>query len=251
MPNLFDYADYPTPEEYDEIYNKKKDKLNKIQLKSDKKTYNLLDGLSDGFQKMELDYWITEFNNRTFDLVTSYAMLMHYYNKGIPDKEWYISPGKNGVSIQYFPHFEEKHYIYLYWFGFYMDSYYTRFFSIIDTIYHLINIKYGFGIENSLGFNKRTSNELKTKDKDLYDYLNSIRANEIYKKVSEFRNNITHNYRPNQIDSGINRKTEKGKFVISMGVGNYTPTNEFATNIDQSIDLLSDIINNVRIKIEN
>lgn len=251
MVSIFDYAKYPTSEEYDQIYDKKKNKLNKIQLKSEEKTYNLFDGLFNAFQEIELDYWVKEFNNRTFDLVNCYVMLMYYYGKGIPDKEWYISPGKNGESVQYFPYFEEKHYVYLYWFGFYMDSYYTKFFSLIDTIYHLINIKYGFGIENSLGFNRKISNELKIKDNELYEFLDSIRINETYLKVSEFRNNITHNYRPNQIDSGINRKSESGKFVISMSVGNYTPTNEFVINIEQSIDLLSYIIDNIKNKFEN
>lgn len=81
-------------------------------------------------------------------MICSYVMMMFNYNNGIPDEEWYVSPGKNGNSIDYFPHFKEENYTYLYWFGFYMDSYYSKFFSLLDTIYHLINIRYDFEVCN-------------------------------------------------------------------------------------------------------
>lgn len=244
MLNIFDYAQYPKPEDWDNICENKKESLDKIQLDETKKTFSFFD-----LQGIELSYWIKEFNNRVFDLVSSYVMMMYYYNMGIPDKEWFISPAKDGHGVQYFPHFEGKHYIYLYWFGFYMDGYYTKYFSLIDTIYHLINVKYGFCVENSLGFRKEIAKRLGSEDKELFDFLESIRGHDTYKKVSEFRNNMIHNYRPNQIDSGINQKIENGKAVVSMTVGNYTPTNEFVNNINESIDLMAFIVDTVKDKI--
>lgn len=244
--NIFDFAQYPKPEDWDNICEQKKEALDKIQLAEPNKTFSFFD-----FGGIELSYWVKEFNNRVFDLVNNYVMMMNYYNMGIPDKEWFISPGRNGQSVQYFPHFEDKHYIYLYWFGFYMDGYYSKFFGLIDSIYHLINVSYVFGVENSLGFRKKVADKLEKQDKELFDYLESIRINAIYKSVSDFRNNMTHNYRPNQIDSGINQKKENGKIIISMTVGNYTPSIEFVNNINDSIDLLALIVDNVRDKILN
>lgn len=177
--------------------------------------------------------------------------MMNYYNLGIPDKEWFISPGRNGESVEYFPHFDSNHFHYLYWFGFYMDSYYSRYSGILDTIYHLINIKYDFNVESALGFRKEILKQLKTRDKELFEFLDSIKTNNVYLRVNEFRNNITHNFRPNQIDSGINQKKQGGGITITtMSVGNYTPTNEFVTNINESIDLLAFIVENVKDKIE-
>lgn len=244
MMSIFDYAQYPKPEDWDRIYESKRKSLDKIQLIDTNTTFSLFN-----FQEIELSYWIKEFNNRTFDLVNSYVMMMNYYNMGIPDEEWYVSPGKSGNGIQYFPNFEDKHYIYLYWFGFYMDGYYSKYFSLIDILYHLINISYSFNVENSLGFRKKVSEKLEKKDKELFDYLESIRSNDVYKRVSEFRNNMTHNYRPNQIDSGINQCEKDGKTTISITVGNYTPTTKFVNNINESIDLMAIIVETVKNKI--
>lgn len=140
---MFDYINDLTTDKFDEFYNNKKKFLDKIHFKENEDD-NFLKQLINN--ELELKYWIREFNNRSFDLSNTYLMLINYYNKGIPDKEWYMSPGKNGCSVQYFPHFEEQHYAYLYWFGFYMDSFYTRFFGLIDTIYHILNIKYNLEV---------------------------------------------------------------------------------------------------------
>ncbi|AGK54500.1 Cthe_2314 family HEPN domain-containing protein [Bacillus sp. 1NLA3E] len=244
--NIFDYAQYPTPEDWDILSKKKKESLDKINLTNDKRTHNGLD-----FLGIELSYWLKEFNNRVFDLVNNYVLLMFYFNKGIPDDEWYISPGKNGQSIEYFPHFEEKHYIYQYWFGFYMESYYTRFSGIFDAIYHLINVKYKFEIPEKLGFRKEVLQKLKNKDDCLYNFLNDIPNNNIYKEVSDLRNNIAHNFRSNQVDSGYNKKKNPdGSVIITMTVGNYTTTSEFVRNIEESIDFLADVIDEVRDKVK-
>jgi len=247
--NIYDYARYPTPEEWDQIYKKKANSLDKIQLEVVKKKFNILD-FDEGYYGIQLNYILGEFNNRAFDLVNNYVMLMSYHNAGIPDEEWYISPGKDGQSVQYFPHFEEKHYIHLYWFGFYMESYYTRFFGMIDSVYHLINVKYKFGLEPSFDFISKVLKKLETKDKELYDYLKTIPQNPVFKKANEFRNNFVHNYRPNQVDSGfVKKKNPDGSETITMTVGNYTPSSEFVKNIEDGIDLLADIIEAIRHKV--
>jgi hypothetical protein len=248
MATIYEYADYPTHKSWNELYIKKEEKLNSIKLREQGgvQTFSVLS--SEGLMKFELSYWINEFNNKAFDLINNYIILMHYYNKGIPDTEWVLPREKGGVK--YFPHFEEKHHHIIYWFGFYMDSYYTRFSSLIDSIYHIINVKYFLGVEPTLGFKGKVSTALKTQDEDLYSYLNEIRGNDTYKAVEHFRNDITHNFRPNQIDSGIKCIRKKGVFSVSGGVGNYTTTTEFVVNIEESIDLLAGIIDSIRNKLD-
>ena len=56
-------------------------------------------------------------NNKVGDLKITYALCRHYFDKGIPDEPWYISPGKEGQSVQYVPNFEEEHWMRRYWFN--------------------------------------------------------------------------------------------------------------------------------------
>ena len=248
--DIYDYAKYPEKENWLKICGDKVDTLNKLSLEANKTTFNILN-FDEGYYGMTLHYWLQEFNNRAFDLKANYTLLKSYYDAGIPDEEWHISPGKNGQSVSYFPHFEEEHFGNLYWFGFYMDSYYTRFEGLIDSVYHLINIKYKLDIEPAFGFRKKVLTKLEAVDQDLYDYLKVLPQNAVYSKVNDFRNNIVHNYRPNQIDSGYKKANNAdGSRTITMSVGNYTTSTEFLNNIHDSLDLLADITDEIRNKVE-
>jgi hypothetical protein len=248
--DIYDYAKYPSKEDWLKICSEKVETLNKLGLENSKKRFNILN-FDEGYYGINLKYWLQEFNNRAFDLITNYTLLKSYYDAGIPDDEWYKSPGEDGQSVQYFPHFEEKHFGNLYWFGFYLDSYYTRFEGLIDAVYHLINIKYKLDIEPALGFRKKVLKEIETGDKDLFDYLVALPDNAVFQKVNEFRNNIVHNYRPNQIDSGYTRvNNPDGSQTITMSVGNYTTSTEFLNNIHNSLDLLAEITDTIRSKVE-
>lgn len=58
MSSIFDSAQYPTPMDWDKIYEEKKVSWDKIQLNQTGGTFNFLD-----FQGIELSYWLKEFNN--------------------------------------------------------------------------------------------------------------------------------------------------------------------------------------------
>jgi Cthe_2314-like HEPN len=73
----------------------------------------------------------------------------------------------------------------------------------------------------------------------------------IFKQVKDFRNNIVHNYRPNQIDSGYKRvNNADGSQTKTMSIGNYTTSTEFLNNIRDNLDLLADIIDEIRDKVK-
>lgn len=248
--DIYDYAKYPAKEDWLKISGDKIDSLDKLQIENSKKTFNTLD-FDGSYHAIQLNYWLQEFNNKAFDLIANYTLLKSYYDAGIPDDEWFKSPGDNGQSVQYFPHFKEEHHGNLYWFGFYMDSYYTRFESLIDAIYHVINVKYQLNVEPSMGFRGKVLKQLETSDKDLYDYLKALPSNAIYKQINEYRNNIVHNYRPNQIDSGFTRTVgADGKQSFTMTVGSYTTSTEFLNNINASLDLLAEITDEIRDKVK-
>lgn len=266
MSQIFDYAQYPTPEDFDKIYDRKEQSFNDMKLEVSRIKYNISSIREDG-KIADYNYWLVEYNNRVFDLINTYAMLMFYYNKGIPDKDWYEFPDE-GPSVVYLPHFQEQHHSYLYWFHFYSESFYTRFFGIIDVIYHLINIKYNLNVSAGSRFRLKVLKALSRVDKDFEEELQAIPKNEVYMASEEFRNNMTHNYRPNQINSPLSLKRvadehnpliydREGKpkrvnataKVYELTPGNYTTTDEFVKNIEESIDFLGNLIKGMKSKL--
>ncbi|MBT2649150.1 hypothetical protein J7E52_20980 [Bacillus sp. ISL-34] len=95
--------------------------------------------------------------------------MKYYYDKGIPDSEWFIE--ENNGKYKLFPHMEEKHDAHKYWFDFYMDGYYMRYSTLIDAICHLINIKYDFHIKSAPGFRQDIMAKLKSEDNALFKSL--------------------------------------------------------------------------------
>lgn len=83
---------------------------------------------------------IDELNNKVGSIKVSYALCRHYYDKGIPDKPYYISPGKDGQSVQYFPNFKNEHWMRLYWFNHFADAAYMKLFSVWDTLDEAVKI---------------------------------------------------------------------------------------------------------------
>lgn len=204
---IHEYLEYPTKEQWIDI--EEHSKINHLYL--DIKRPEITDFFAL-FTEHELASWVRLFNNRLGQSRTSYIFFMHYYNKGIPDKEWYISPGKEGQSIQYFPHFTKDETInYKVMFDYYVDAFYYKFFSAWDTIFHIINIQYQFDIETSKDFNRKILTNLNSVNPVLKRQINKTNNSKAFKRSRVLRNDITHNFAPNDISSGISKKKENGK----------------------------------------
>jgi hypothetical protein len=267
--NIYKYAQYPTTAEFNNIYEGKKESWNKVTLNvNTNKEYSILE-----IDNMEHDHWKAEYNSRVTDLINTYVLMSFYYQKGIPDENWtsYASPNR---KIE-FPDFKEEHYSYLYWFSFYLESYYTRFFGIIDTLYHLVNIKYELSIRPKSRFNEKVVNRIKAIDNNLSEKLNknNLKKDETFAQADKYRNNLTHNYRPHQIlvlqnKRGVNEtdyiydmKTGERKkamdhpqshnIVVYEGLTmEYTTTKDFITNVEKTISFLGEFIVDIKDKLE-
>ena len=97
---------------------------------------------------------------------------MFHFTKGVPDDEWFISPGKNGESIQYYPHFEEKDHFTKAQFDYYADIFYYKLFSAWDTVGHVLNVLYELEIDKAT-FNEAVK-KLKAVKPDLHAKLKPI-----------------------------------------------------------------------------
>ena len=97
---------------------------------------------------------VIELQNKWVDVARSYILLRFYYDIGIPDDEWVLSPGRNGESAEYFPHFEEQNHYTKEWFDYYADAFYFKLFSALDILGHWLNSRYRLGIkQRSVNFN--------------------------------------------------------------------------------------------------
>lgn len=238
--DILDNLRYPTLDEWSQLYDRKKEAFEGLQIGAKNSSFNLLD-FNNYYYGRKLLSSITEYDNRTFDLVNNYILLAYFYEKEIPDEEWYVSPGEKG-GVKYFPHFKEEDHINHYWFNFYVESYYARFYGVLDHIYHMINAQYRLDLKPAIGFNRKVMNKLKHLEPSLHGYLEELKENEIMVEINDLRNDFIHNLRPNQIGDNLEWKdNEDGSRTLSFSVGKYTTTSSIMNNIELSVDLLANV----------
>ena len=178
--------------------------------------------------------WLIHLHNRLAQSHWSYLMSMFYFNKGIPDEEWYISPGRKGQSVEYYPHFEDKDHHIKSLFDYFAEAFYYKLFSSWDTLGHLLNVVYELGIDRP-SFD-RSFRKLKICKLTLYDKLKQIIDDPEFKTMREMRHNITHNHLPGHIGSSVRRVS---KNHMTFGVGSYIPSAKIKENMDKSLDLFA------------
>ncbi len=139
---------------------------------------------------------IDELNNKVGSIKVSYALCRHYYDKGIPDKPYYISPGKDGQSVQYFPNFKNEHWMRLYWFNHFADAAYMKLFSVWDSVTEILDTFYGMNIDKNMRFKFRVMDELKQKDNSIWSFLkNDVLNSALYQEAEKYRNSFCSLYR--------------------------------------------------------
>lgn len=174
------------------------------------------------FMYLPLGEAIHGHNNKVDDLRITYALCKHYFDKGIPDDPWYISPGKDGCSIQYMPNFKNEHWMRRYWFNHYSENLYLKYFSLWDGIIGLLNIFYE--INESLQdyrFRSKVMGELKKKQKPVFDFLSAILDDPIYKEANQYRTSFVHGIAPSVVSDGY--VLEKDKLTETVEMVNGTP----------------------------
>jgi hypothetical protein len=122
------YFEFPTSKDWKRIYGKSPFGQIHSLLQGTTVGNRTHKGLDDFAREMTLDECLFQIEHRVADVATSYVLMMFYYEKGIPDKRWYISPGRNGASVQYFPDFQDIHFETKAWFDFYSDTLYYKLF---------------------------------------------------------------------------------------------------------------------------
>lgn len=193
---------------------------------------------------------IQEHNNKVGALEITYALCRHYFDKGIPDNPWHISPGKNGQSIQYFPNFSEEHWMRKYWFNYFADTFYLKMSAAWDSIIEIIDSFYQYGIQQDLRFRSNVFKKLKDDNPDLLALFNEIQENPLYTDAQKYRTAAAHGTSAGEVSNTVreqrNVETEilevidgkpvmkkvKARQVVSFGAGEYTNVATIMKNIE-------------------
>jgi len=186
-------------------------------------------------QTLAIQSWCFMLNSRVYFLNDSYKMMSYYFKKGIPDDEWFLSPGRNGESIEYLPHFkdERQHLIRLH-FYYFAEIFYYYAFTIFDTIGHIIKEMFRLEIRRNVNFVEAVK-RLKPIDSILYDSLKSILESSVYRKAKQIRNNGTHNFAPGYCGPAYSRDELT---TFSYGENDYIPSRQIMENALELLHLL-------------
>jgi Cthe_2314-like HEPN len=174
----------------------------------------------------EMNHWETTLMNRIFATRSMFTYAMFYYYKGIPDDEWFLSPGLQGQSVQYFPHFTNEHFSNQYNFIFFADSFFLKAFTVFETIGQMLfryyNLEYNEDdFRDQISYNNAVY-KLFNVDRPISRKLSKLKKSDDFQNGLKIRNAITHSHPPYEISSGVTIKTNGGSF----GIGEYTTSKE-------------------------
>lgn len=189
---------------------------------------------------IEVNDWTVTLCNRMIQARDSYHLMMFYFDRSIPDARPYISPGKNGESISFLPDFQDKDHLNKASFDFYADTFFSKLYSALDTLGHLLNVIHVL--------NLKPKNISFTSVVEKLSELNSASGNELRELLKSYefitlnaiRNNVTHNFPPGMFGSSVKR-TYSGKDIkeISIGVGPYEASDKIVRTAEESLQLFN------------
>ena len=81
--------------------------------------------------------------------------------------------------------------------------------------------------------------KLEKVNQNIYNKLSTVIEDPLFNKSKKIRNDITHNYLPHNISSGINLVSEN---KLTFGIGDYIPSKEIKENATNSLDLFCNTI---------
>ncbi|KMT22847.1 Cthe_2314 family HEPN domain-containing protein [Clostridium cylindrosporum] len=189
------------------------DKKDQIQIAKD---HSFIDNLKFDFKykttRKEIDYldlgytldpWLIQLRIRLRELRFSIINFIYFYNKNIDDRTICDLGEDNG---RFFPNLSDEGRGYLFQLNYFYGNFQVQYISIIDALYHVLNIYYDINVDGSFGFNKNIIKKVKMKNQGI-----SNRLENFWKdcKISRYRNDKIHNYDPNIPDKGYD-ESRKG-----------------------------------------
>jgi len=235
---------FPSNRELEELF--KSFPFDHFKIEDDDFTINRIDGW-EGIKQIpieqELWNWKIILHNSWNDVAKSFVMLKFYKNQGIPDNPYYISPGENGKSVQYFPNFEKKHHLIKGQFDFYCDVFFYKIFSSLDYLWQLLNLYSHLKIKPDKVKIYSILKRLKGCNPKLYHVIDQMKKDQRFQDAKNYRNNVTHKIPTGEFSSGVQRLSSN-TFVIC--VNEYVSSDKVLRIITDFIDLCGDTIEKMK-----
>ena len=231
----------PKVEDIEHLFNKPRFKSLRRRVSKLGNSHVTVNGFHNMKTKIDLSEYVLQLHQRIDDTEKSYVMMSHFKSLGIPDDEWFISPGKSGCSVEYFPHFEEIHFEIKAWFDFYTDNFFYKAFSAMDMIAQIFNILEKTDISESRVSFKRVTNKLKKYNPAIYSKLIAIVDSSTFRKAASIRNSSTHRFLPSTTGMKMTINEKGGTF----GMHEYLTSGEllqvatgFLNKVEEAINRL-------------
>jgi len=233
-----DCLGFPTRADWKRIYNSSPFQgLSSLLTQLESSDLGRKEESEDRLGLLELQRYLHEVKQRLGDCLRSYVLMIYYYEKGIPDKRWYQSPGRDGHTIQYYPDFTDTHFRIKGWFDFYADTFYYKLFSAWDLVGHTMKVAYGLPVKKV--YFTTVVEALSKKNKPLYDCLKELQDSPAFSTARTIRNDITHNCLPSVAAFGVCRSDDSKS--VSLNVS-YTTSDEVVANAQEALLLFAKTI---------
>jgi len=241
--NFFDWFTLPDEKQWDKILEANT-ALRRLSLRIRSRPKSLSD-LSGFCSSWEYPSWLRLLNNRLSDVRTTYVVARHHFDKGIPDDEWFRSPGRNGLSVEYWPNFKTKHHYIKHFFDYYVDVFYYKVFSALDTLPQLLNAYFQMDVKPGRGAVTKIMKELSHRNETLFQFLDGLQENSTYQTARNIRNDLAHNFPDVDVGPGVTKYATPGGRGVAFGIGRYTTSKELMSNMDGLLSLVAIILKRV------
>ena len=169
--------------------------------------FNVTD-IDSNVETSSVTTWIENINTLIADIAISYGFSRFYFELGIPDDPYRISPGRQGQSEQFFPNFQPQHFSNQRMFRIYAELTISKIFSVLDnlgTLYLYAFNGHDIVLDKShrKHFHTIVSEITKNSDNHILEPLFLITKTEHFNKAKGFRNDIIHNKTPLKLQTKL------------------------------------------------
>jgi Cthe_2314-like HEPN len=247
---------FPTDGEYGQIYAKHP--VPQLALVDEilYKQFSAHDSLT--FGEVTLGEWFIHLANRMIHARKAYHLMLYFLELGIPDDRPWVSPGKCGASVEYFPDFEAQDYSKSAWFGFYADAFVYKLFSAWDSIGQLLAVVHGLSVPRPSFFTVATA--LKANGVPLGSQLLALWERDEFKRFRDLRHDATHNFLPGTFGGSITTKNESKEITlhdgervkttrtVSFGVGQYVKSKDVLSIANAALNVFDETLRAVALR---
>lgn len=175
--------------------------------------------VSNSHTNIELEHWENLLRTRVASLLFEYGYAMYYFERGIPDEEWFTPPVLKGEDGQKFPLFKNEHYTNYYNFCYFVDNFFLKASTVYETIGHLLYKQFDLPLDeddwrDQVSFNSAIE-KLRRVSPQLYTDLKEVKKSSDFSEGIRMRNDIAHNQPPHGIFIGDTATSELWSYTTS------------------------------------